>query len=274
MSIRAYIPLNSQAVDKDKIHHSWHTFMQALHKVAGGSASSIQMKGDTIQGLNSLNINAELVQLQDTVIDFSGTSESVLLSTSSATASFPGVNPTGSRTGTIKPHYNTSPQEGWIDMDDGTIGNAASGATNRANADTKSLFILLWNEMSTTISGGRGSSALEDFNANKTLTLPQIRDTLIASAGSGTGLTTRIKGDTVGEETHTITESEMAEHGHAIPGKPAGAHLNTVLPEYGAFSIATLPASPDIETLNQQSGSQTARQNMQKTAFINHQIKL
>lgn len=51
-----------------------------------------------------------------------------------------------------------------------TIGNAASGATERANDDTAALFTWYWNNHPTlTVSGGRGASASADFSANKTI---------------------------------------------------------------------------------------------------------
>jgi hypothetical protein len=56
-----------------------------------------------------------------------------------------------------------------------TIGNAVSGATEFADASTQSLFVFLWNaDASLSVSGGRGASALADFNANKTITLPDL----------------------------------------------------------------------------------------------------
>lgn len=281
MSIKAYIPLTSQIIDKDRVHYSWHTFMHALHKLSGGTSGQISMNGDTIQGLSVLNLAAESIQLQDTTIDFSGSGESILLSNSATSANFPGVNPTGVRTGTIKPTYTDTAQSGWILIDDGSIGNADSGATTRANSDTKDLFIMLWNEISNTyapVSGGRGSSALEDFNANKTLTLPPICGRLFAGSGQGTGLTSRTKGDTAGEEVHTITEDEMAEHTHYIPGTGSfGLGLGFSSPTlnfYGCANEVALTLTPNSTELAASSVSQTDRQNMQQTTFIPFQIKL
>lgn len=64
---------------------------------------------------------------------------------------------------------------GWVLGDGRTIGNAASGATSRANADTILLFTELWNNTSSTVSGGRGASAAADFAANKTIVVPSVR---------------------------------------------------------------------------------------------------
>jgi hypothetical protein len=57
-----------------------------------------------------------------------------------------------------------------------TIGSAVSGATERANADTQNLFVFLYNtDANLTVSGGRTGNALNDYNSNKTITLPDWR---------------------------------------------------------------------------------------------------
>jgi microcystin-dependent protein len=66
----------------------------------------------------------------------------------------------------------------WVRLNGRTIGNAASGATERANADTANLFAFLWANNSNTIcpvSGGRGASATADYAANKTIQLVDMR---------------------------------------------------------------------------------------------------
>ncbi len=63
---------------------------------------------------------------------------------------------------------------GFVRMNGNTIGNAGSGATERANADAGPLFTWYWNNLDNTIapvSGGRGATAAADFAANKTITL-------------------------------------------------------------------------------------------------------
>jgi hypothetical protein len=67
---------------------------------------------------------------------------------------------------------------GWLRVNGQTIGNAASGATGRANADTRHLFRKYWNDYdntalpiqdSTGAASTRGASADDDFDANKRL---------------------------------------------------------------------------------------------------------
>lgn len=78
------------------------------------------------------------------------------------------------QTGDIIIGWSTSARTGAVRLNGNTIGSAASGATERANADTADLFTFCWNNFSDfycPVSGGRGASAAADFAANKTLTL-------------------------------------------------------------------------------------------------------
>ena len=68
---------------------------------------------------------------------------------------------------------------GWLLVDGKTIGNAASGATSRANADTAALFAELWAFPAASVpifdntgaASTRGASAAADFAANKRIAL-------------------------------------------------------------------------------------------------------
>lgn len=81
--------------------------------------------------------------------------------------------------GEIRAMARLTAPAGWLLIDGKTIGNAASGATSRANADTAALFAELWAfpAASTPIfdSAGavstRGASAAADFAANKRIAL-------------------------------------------------------------------------------------------------------
>jgi hypothetical protein len=81
-------------------------------------------------------------------------------------------------TGKVSTFMRTSAPNGYIKANGKTIGSAASGATNRANADTLALFTLWWTEFDNTVlhiqtSEGepttRGASAAADWAANKRL---------------------------------------------------------------------------------------------------------
>jgi len=137
--------------------------------------------------------------------------------------------PTGSRIGFCG---STAP-DGWALLIGLTIGNAASGASERANADCEDLFTLLWDEYTDTecpVVGGRGGSAAADWAANKELTLIDYRgrnvvgqdvDNGAGFAGllsvAGCGIDGKTLGTVVGTETYTLAavESGTAVHGHA-----------------------------------------------------------
>lgn len=117
---------------------------------------------------------------------------------------------------------------GWIICDDGTLGDAASGATTRANADTSALFQLLWNNITNTwcpVTGGRGATAVADFGAHKSIKLPLVLGRALAIAGIGAGLTSRALGQNLGEENHQLTTNEMPVHNHPV-NDPTHVHAN------------------------------------------------
>ena len=160
-------------------------------------------------------------------------------------------------TGTPLPYLGTVSPSGFV-LAFGTIGNPSSGASNRANSDTQALFVLLWNADTTNtyfvISGGRGASALVDFNANKAITLPDLRGRTIigldnmggSPAGRLLGLASgaiahpTTLGATGGEEAHLLAVGEESPHGHGVgqwtftPQTP-----NVPLPNVGAGAGGT-----------------------------------
>lgn len=87
-------------------------------------------------------------------------------------------------TGDFKLVYNTGNLTGFVRCNGRTMGNATSGATERANADTSALFSFLWTaDSNLAVSGGRGASAAADYAANKTITLPDCRGRALAGLG-------------------------------------------------------------------------------------------
>ena len=80
----------------------------------------------------------------------------------------------------------------WILMQNGTVGNASSNATVRANADTQNLFELLWDTLptnqpmfsSTGVYQARGGSAAADFALNYQIALPLNEGRGIVNIGS------------------------------------------------------------------------------------------
>ena len=197
-------------------------------------------------------------------------------------------------TGDAKLTLKATADSGWIMADDGSIGNGASGASNRANADTEDLFTLLWDNVSDTyapVSSGRGASAADDFAANKTITLTRTLGRSLGVAGAGASLTSRALGEYLGAETHALTEAELASHTHTATVTDGGhSHTQTYLTSGagtgnsvsgGAFvagqtnaTNTTASATTGITVANSSTGSGTAHNIMQPTSFWNVMIKL
>lgn len=122
-------------------------------------------------------------------------------------------------TGDAKVTLKASADPGWIFANDGSIGNASSGATTRANADTAALFSLEWNNISNSFaqvqdSAGtpvsRGVSAAADFAANRRILVPKVLGRALTVAGAGAGLTARALGDgTLGVEFNVVAQSNL-----------------------------------------------------------------
>lgn len=124
-------------------------------------------------------------------------------------------------TADVKTTYKVVADAGWVMHNDGTLGNASSGATARANADTAALFAHFWNttdDADCPVSTGRGASAAADFAAGKTIALPKQLGRAIAVAGSGAGLTARALGSADGAETQVIGTTHLPASGLSIPG--------------------------------------------------------
>jgi len=126
------------------------------------------------------------------------------------------------QTGQIIPMYGTGVLSGFVRANGRTIGSAASGATERANADTQALFVYLWAaDANLAVSGGRGASAVADWSANKTITLPDFRGRVVAGlddmgnsaaarlTSSYFGALATTLGATGGSESTTLTLAQL-----------------------------------------------------------------
>jgi len=191
-------------------------------------------------------------------------------STKVATTAF--VAGAGFTTGDVKLTLKTAADTGWVLMDDTTIGNAASGATGRANADTVALFTLLWTntaDAQCAVSTGRGGSAAADYAANKTIALPKALGRALATYGAGSGLTSRALALITGVETHQLVTAEMPAHTHVaeftISNTPGGTA------QIDANGGGIIGSITDTTT---STGGDGAHPNMQPTLFLNTMIKL
>lgn len=126
--------------------------------------------------------------------------------------------------------WSTAPT-GWVLLNGSTIGSPSSGATLAASS-TSALYYLLWNNLSNTdapVSTGRGASAATDYAANKTLTLPDLREKTLIGARPGTNIAgiNAALGTSLGANDITLTEAQLpvvaghthlgASHVHTLP---------------------------------------------------------
>ncbi len=169
-------------------------------------------------------------------------------------------------TGNARLTFTTTAATGWILANDGSIGNASSGATTRANADCAALFTVLYNaiaalELQTSAGAtvGRGASAAADFAANRRLVIPKMLGRSIAIAGAGSGLTSRALGSTAGAETETPTVAKTAAHNHAVTdpthNHSQNAHGHSISDPGHGHGVSDPGHVHGQETLNGGSGS-------------------
>jgi microcystin-dependent protein len=206
----------------------------------------------------------------------------------------------GAVTGDVKATFRATADPGWVMMDDGSIGAAASGATSRADADCEDLFLLLWANVTNTWAPlqdatgtpvGRGASAAADWAASRRLVLPRMLGRALACAGWGAGLSDRALGAVLGEEANLLGVDEMPAHGHTTGTSGAHTHPITLTGQNpgshayvngafnnGAFNEVystrnTESAGNHSHTVSSAGGGQ-AHNVMQPTTFLHFQVKL
>lgn len=181
-------------------------------------------------------------------------------------------------------------KSGWVKLNGLTIGNAASNATLRANADAQALFVLLWGQMNNTIlpiqdSSGvastRGATALDDFNANKRLPVPDMRGRVFAGLDTmGNIAANRITstlnfdgsllGNSGGSQSHQLTEAQLPTVTLAYyTGQDASGNNSSAIE--GATNNRTLRTG---QTAIPPFGGNQAHPNVQPTLTANVFIKL
>lgn len=150
--------------------------------------------------------------------------------------------------------FNTI-KAGYVWLNGNSIGNASSGGTGRANADTSIIFGMLWTDYSNTVlpiqdsSGAastRGVSAAADFAANKRMPLPDYRGRSFfgidnmggaSAAGRITNAESAISGTTLGAsggaQSVALTSNQNGAHVHSGTTDPSGLHSHTVYQNQG-----------------------------------------
>ena len=123
--------------------------------------------------------------------------------------------------------------------------------TGLSNANVKylELFTALWGTAAYTIAGGKGANALTDWNAGKTLVIPDMRGRSISSSGTATGGTTaRSIGSTWGAETTTLATGNLPSHRHNIS---IAGFTATGLVSNGASGVGAIAYGVNSVTINQ-----------------------
>lgn len=112
---------------------------------------------------------------------------------------------------------------GWVRDNGRTIGNALSGATERANADVAALYAYYWDTFSDAIcpvTGGRGASAASDFAAGKPIaTLDKRGRAAVGLDTMGNSAANRIQVSTTVNTTNSSTSAVVASASGLIVGQ-------------------------------------------------------
>jgi len=165
------------------------------------------------------------------------------------------VAPGTAGTGTVTWRADSNIPYGWIALNNGNIGNAASNALNLASSTALFAFRYFWNNFSNTqcptltsagSSVARGANADADFNANKRIvvldfrcTTPKGVDTMGSGVPSGllsgvpsqNGLSASTPGAIFGENTHVLSVVELAAHlhnGSLTTGAESAVHIHSL----------------------------------------------
>ena len=181
------------------------------------------------------------------VADIPGNFAEVLLRYNVANTRWELLNPSNqsinngvATSGDVKFTIKITPDPGWLTFDDGTFGSATSGSSNSNSAANQTLFTLMFVLISDTYAplftstgspttrAGQGTPAAA-WAANCRMSLPKTLGRALAVAGSGSGLTARVNGQTVGNETATLGTGNLPAY------TPAGTV--TVTPVNGTNGI-------------------------------------
>ena len=191
-----------------------------------------------------------------------GTAETDAVNVAQMTAAISNATSGGVPTGAIMPFMSNSPPAGWIKGNGGTIGSPISGATLRANADTRALFSLLWSNFNNTdlpiqSSGGsatsRGSSADADFDAGKRMPVFDLRTRFVRGIDDGLGFSPDVKlgsiqQDALKAHTHTGTAASAGAHTHNIARATGGGGDTPRGFQFGNRTTTGTDGDPNAQT--------------------------
>lgn len=150
-------------------------------------------------------------------------------------------------------HSGTTAPRGYVIASEKTIGNSISAAPARANEDCLALYQHLWNTYSDSIcpvTGGRGASALADFDAGKPIRLLDVRGRTLfnldtAGGTAATRLTNALSsidgtaiGSSGGTQNMVLSQAQLPSVNLSVANISAATALNasgTVAQRVSAF---------------------------------------
>jgi microcystin-dependent protein len=141
--------------------------------------------------------------------------------------------------GTVFPFITADPPDGSLELDGSTYNNAD--------------YVVLAGALDPAFDNGDG-----------TFTLHDARGRAIIGAGTGTGLSARAVGDTIGEETHALIEAENAQHNHGYD-QPVGEFLALTGEEPVVLVINPTAVTGD-------SGAGDPHENMQPSVALRYAV--
>lgn len=104
-------------------------------------------------------------------------------------------------------------------------------------------------------------------DGSTTFNLPDFRGRAMIGAGTGTGLSARSAGEqSIGAETHALTESELPSHSHTVPGQIQGRAS-------GSSNLRALSSAASSNTESQDTGGDSPHNNMQPSFVARWFIK-
>lgn len=137
--------------------------------------------------------------------------------------------------------------EEWVKVDPSSVGDLKySARSNDHNGwlkcDGRSLTRAEYPDLFEVIGVSFGSNDASTFK------LPDTRGRVLGAIGAGSGLTTRILGDTIGSETHTLTVSEMPSHLHTGTTDSSGTHTHMITDPGHTHNVGNTNLSNNLQT--------------------------
>jgi microcystin-dependent protein len=107
----------------------------------------------------------------------------------------------------------------------------------------------------------------DTFGADTThFNVPDLRGRTVVDAGHGSGLSDRVLGDTLGEESHTLSSGEMPSHSHT-----EGSAISTLI--NGGLEAPASAATP-VASVTGSTGGGGAHENMQPSIVLIYYIQV